>query len=101
VSQRFSALPDLALTDWDGETEAVYSPSAAKTHLLSAAAATVLRALSQCQQPADAPTLAQAIDSATADGPEGQQLPTVDAQLVQELLDGLYIAGLTRRHECP
>ena len=111
MKYRYSALPNLAFTEWDGDVEAVYAPTAAKTHLLSAAATLVLRALCQLPKPADAPELAQALagtltetlaeapDNAEAINVDGEVLPKVDVNLVQQLLDGLYIAGLTHRHE--
>jgi hypothetical protein len=99
MTVRYSALPELALTDWDGEVEAVFSPRAAQTHLLSAAACTVLRALIQCPHSVDAQTLATLIDRDAAIDAESEQMPRVDSQFVQQLLDGLYSAGLTQRHE--
>lgn len=99
MKYRYSALPDLAFTEWDGDAEAVYSPTAAKTHLLSAAAVMVLRALCQRPEAVASPELALAIETDAPGSPEGEQLPTVDVHVVQQLLDDLYIAGLTHRHE--
>ena len=99
MSQRFRALPGLAFTAWDEEVEAVYSPASATTHLLSADAATLLRLLMQCPQSMDARSLAEAIDADAANDLESEQLPKVDSQAVQSLLDGLYSAGLTHPHE--
>lgn len=99
MSHRYSALPDLAFTDWDGEVEAVYCPSAAKTHLLSADAAVVLRALCQSPEPMHDQALADWLDGSASINPGSEQLPKVDVAWVQQLLDGLYIAGLTHRHE--
>ena len=99
MNYTYSALPDLAFTDWDGEVEAVYCTSAAKTHLLSADAMTVLRALAESARQMNAQSLADWLDVHTPFEPGSEQMLKVDVIVVQGLLDGLYIAGLTQRHE--